>query len=383
MSKNRFSTLFVLVITGLLLAACNTSLPAGADVDISNDGQSAQVEFTGLVESIASDQWVVQGYPVLITSQTVIEGAFSVGDSAHVHAVVDENGNVTATRIEGFSGSSSTPTPIGTDDSIGSSSGEAEFFGVVESIAPDQWIVSGQTFLITPQTEIKNAIAVGDAVKVHASRSDSNVFVAREIELAAGTGSVTPVVSTDEIELVGVVESIASNLWTVSGQQFAVNAQTEIKNAIAVGDLVKVHLLVNADNSLTAREIELALTDGTPVAFGMMELTGVVQFISATSWTIGGKTFLITPQTEIKDAFVVGDLVKVEAIINPDNTLTATEIHRAFADNSDDNSGSSSSDDDDNSSDGSGSGSDDDDDDDNSGPGSDDSDDDDSGSGNG
>jgi hypothetical protein len=151
-----------------------------------------------------------------------------------------------------------------------------------------------------------------------------------------------------------VVEAIAPDLWTVSGQEFAISAQTEIKDVIAVGDRVEVHLLVGADNSLTAREIELTDEDENPTAFGMLEITGTLEAINGDQWTIGGKVFLVTPQTELKGSPVVGDTVKAEAMINPDGTLTATEIKKVAMDTlSDEDDG----DDDDSSGSGSGSGS--------------------------
>ncbi|MBI4732258.1 MAG: hypothetical protein HY781_09080 [Chloroflexi bacterium] len=365
MNKTRLPILFALMFAGLLLAACDIAVPAGAEIQVADDGQSAQVEFTGTVDSIAVDQWVIQGYNVLVDAQTVIDGSFVAGDVVHVYAIVDINGVVTASRIEGYS-PASIPSPESGDGISGiSASDDAEFVGVVESIAADQWIVSGQVVLITSQTEIKDTIVAGDTVKVHTYLDENNALTAREIELALVSGSMDQIsMSAAELELTGVVEAIAPDLWTVSGQEFFVNAQTEIKDIIAIGDRVKVHLLVGTDNSLTAREIELADEDDSPTAYGMLEITGSLEAINGDLWTIGGKVFLVTPQTEIKSAPVVGDLVKAEAIINPDGSLTATEIKNVVMDTSSDdddssgsggNSGSDSSDDhsgDDDSSDG-------------------------------
>lgn len=362
MSKNRLFSLLFLAVAGLLLAACSVSLPSSSPAAPTSANQIAEIEFTGRVDSIAADQWVIQGYTVAVNAQTLVEAPFNVGDVAHVYAVVEGDGAVVAQRIEKYS--ASTPTPISTNDAAFLLSGsESELYGVVESIAASQWVVSGQTILITAQTEIKGNIVTGSAVKVHVQMQNGALF-AREIELAAGAGAGTqvPRLDSNEIEFYGVVEAITPTSWTVSGQQFGVNAQTEIKNVIAVGDRVKVHLIVNNDNSLTAREIELAFTVVVPPAFGMLEMTGVVQSISGSQWTIGGKTFLVSAQTEIKGAISVGDLVKVEAVINADNSLSATEIKKVVAPDDSSNSDktprpTSSNDDDD----------DDDDDDDNSG----------------
>ena len=61
-----------------------------------------------------------------------------------------------------------------------------------------------------------------------------------------------------EVEFVGFVEQMGSNIWVVSGKSVVITAQTEIKGNIVVGALVKVHATPTADGSLLAREIELA-----------------------------------------------------------------------------------------------------------------------------
>ena len=67
---------------------------------------------------------------------------------------------------------------------------------------------------------------------------------------AAGPGT--------EVEFVGLIDSISPDVWVVDGQTLAITPETEIKGNFVVGDSVKVHVLVGADGSLTAREIEAA-----------------------------------------------------------------------------------------------------------------------------
>ena len=69
-----------------------------------------------------------------------------------------------------------------------SSSGRAveglvEFTGVVESQAPESWVVGGQAVLILPSTEIHGTIVVGDLVEVHAVMADDGSLTAIEIKL--------------------------------------------------------------------------------------------------------------------------------------------------------------------------------------------------------
>ena len=57
------------------------------------------VEFSGTVETIGSDQWVISGRTVLVNASTVIEGSPAVGDTVEVHATTSALG-LTATRIQ-------------------------------------------------------------------------------------------------------------------------------------------------------------------------------------------------------------------------------------------------------------------------------------------
>jgi hypothetical protein len=86
--------------------------------DGSGDDRGEEIEFSGRIDSIASDQWVVDGRTVGIDSETDIEGAPEVGDRAQVKAVTYSDGSLLARKIErkdsGSEGESS-PTPEGDD----------------------------------------------------------------------------------------------------------------------------------------------------------------------------------------------------------------------------------------------------------------------------
>ncbi len=211
---------------------------------------------------------------------------------------------------------------------------KAEFVGTVEAMSDAAWTISGQAVLIEASTEIHDSIAVGDLVNVEASVGDDGTVTALEIRLersASGEGTDTALPG-DELEFFGTVEAIGEDSWTVQGVAFAITAQTEIQGTPAVGDFVKVHALVGTDGAFTAREIELAEGVELSGALGEAEFTGTVETIGAEAWTIGGLTVLISADTEIKDAIVVGDLVKVHVFVAQDGTLTAREIELEHAD---------------------------------------------------
>ena len=100
---NKFSRIILISVFSLaaiFLAACNAALPVGAEASVSQDGQSAQVEFTGVVDSISANQWVVSGQTLLVNAQTIIDGVFAAGDPVKVYATITSDGAVTANKLE-------------------------------------------------------------------------------------------------------------------------------------------------------------------------------------------------------------------------------------------------------------------------------------------
>jgi Domain of unknown function (DUF5666) len=74
---------------------------------------------------------------------------------------------------------------------------------------------------------------------------------------------------------------------------------------------------------------------------GETEITGTITSITPESWTVDGTEFKVLPQTEVKGAFVVGDVVKVHLFTAADGSLAAREVEYAETgvanDNSNDN----------------------------------------------
>jgi uncharacterized membrane protein YgcG len=93
-------------------------------------------------------------------------------------------------------------------------------------------------------------------VKVHLVVGLDGSRVAREIE--APEAELEDAAEGSEVELVALIDSISPEAWVIGGRILAITAQTEIKGTFSEGDAVKVHILVGAGRSLTAREIEAA-----------------------------------------------------------------------------------------------------------------------------
>jgi hypothetical protein len=60
----------------------------------------------------------------------------------------------------------------------------------------------------------------------------------------------------NQVEFTGVIESMTEDGIVIGGQLVRTNAQTEIKSALSLGMMVKVHALIGPDGQLVAIEIE-------------------------------------------------------------------------------------------------------------------------------
>ena len=126
-----------------------------------------------------------------------------------------------------------------------------------------------------------------------------------------------------------MVEAMAADAWTIDGKVVIITAETEVDGQIKVGDLVKVEAILGSDGSLTAKEVKLAQSEDPEDTSEDTEFTGIVEAMAADAWTIDGKVVIMTAETEVDGQIKVGDLVKVEATLGSDGSLTAKEVKLA------------------------------------------------------
>jgi len=212
-----------------------------------------EMEFVGALQATGDSEWTVNGITLQIGQGTELKAGLQPGDLVKVHALIGEGGVLTAREIE--------PAEDSVEDSL-EPVGEFEFVGTVEAMGADSWSVGGRTLAIAPGAEIKGQIADGSPVKVHAVPQPDGSLLVREIELA-GTEDLRDdslgdpsTEAGEDFKYFGIVESIGSGTWTISGLTFSVTDATDVDSHIIVGDMVKVELVRNADGSLTAKEIE-------------------------------------------------------------------------------------------------------------------------------
>jgi len=216
---NRFSMLSFFLIAAYLLSACGGTLPAST-AEQAQKVAANEVVFTGIVDAMNGSQWTVSGQPVSVDAQTAIDPNIAVGDQVRVEANVSADGAVTAFKVESTvpddtAANSNTANDNATADNTnadavnandnaandnsvsandnGSNANSAdpgnEVSGIVEAITTESIIVDGVTYNFASFTEIKDAIIVGDQVRIHVSVNADGTFTIREIEQFAGQGA--------------------------------------------------------------------------------------------------------------------------------------------------------------------------------------------------
>lgn len=126
---------------------------------------------------------------------------------------------------------------------------QVSFEGILEKKGKNQWIVSGITVAIQPETKFINGItgteefSLGSSVEVEGTTNSTGGVNAKEIHLR-------------EYLFDGEVEKIDQSAWQISGYKISVNSGTKIEDGIHIGDSVVV-LLHSADDGFYALSIHV------------------------------------------------------------------------------------------------------------------------------
>jgi hypothetical protein len=220
--------------------------------------------------------------------------------------------------------------------------GQALFTGKISLISADSVTVDKMVFRTDGQTLRSASLAVGNPVNVKALVLPDNTRYALEINPAvedSGSSSSSSNLGEVEFKLYGIVETMGSSAWAISGNSISVDSSTSIEAGLAIGSIVEVEGRV-VSGSLLASEIksEDSLGSGTAVAStpevsstsqpsgSEVEFTASLVSINGSTWLVGERSVVVTASTEIKDNPQVGSLVKVHATLQADGNYLAREI---------------------------------------------------------
>ncbi len=213
---NRFTLVSLLLVGAYVLSACGGTLPQSSQTEVAPKVQAKEVVFTGILEAMNGNEWIVSGQKVTVDPAAALDPNITVGMIVKVEGQVSADGVVTALKIETSSvtddnandanantdddnanvnsnddnsnGDNSNDDNGSDDNSNSSADDETEVFGVVDAITADSITISGVTYFFAEFTEIKDAIAIGDTVKIHVIVNADGTFTIREIEKSDDLG---------------------------------------------------------------------------------------------------------------------------------------------------------------------------------------------------
>ncbi len=193
-------------------------------------------QFTGVIQSISADTWVIGGKTFKVNAQTKLDEGLVVGVQVRVEFVTKADGSLEAIEIE-------------------AEQAEGRFNGVVQSTSADSWVIGGKTFKVNAATRFEAGLAVGVKARVRfITLADSSTLATRiEVDKSGpgGTGGLE-----EGERFTGTVQTISADAWVIGGKTFKVNVSTKIEEGLAVGSNVRVRSLILADGSLQAIRIE-------------------------------------------------------------------------------------------------------------------------------
>ena len=111
--------------------------------------------------------------------------------------------------------------------------------------------------------------------------------------------------------------------WIIAGQSFETHNSTVIIGNPQVGDWVSVEGRLLPDGTRVVDRIVLLRR----APQNRFTITGRVEAITGTAWTVTGQTIAVNDGTEVESEVKVGDLVRVEGVILQGGALLAEHIH--------------------------------------------------------
>ncbi len=328
----KHNTSFVMVV----LLAASLVLALGAAPALADSGDKlppvaaspqALVRFSGVVssrpEGAKIGAWVIGGKSVEVVETTGFDeeqGPAEVGANV---MVVARRGTATGTadaELEAILIRVLPPV---------SSARPITIRGRVTELGVDYLVVNELKIQYDGSTRIEGHLEVGVFVKVHAvKRADG--YHALSILVLPDSGRI--------VEFEGVIEDMGHPAWTIDGRQVLVDRHTVIIGRPAVGLKAKVR----------AREVPIGIddADASPHLVALTitvqnaelekeEWTGIIEFLppqvataasrSTGLWVVGGRSVLVTKETEIVGTPRIGFSAHVWALRQPGSRVLVAQ----------------------------------------------------------
>lgn len=326
---------------------CGGAVPTPDATPSATPAGGTQGELYGVLQSFPAGlvgNWNIGGMTFVATGNTEFKqerGAFAVGVTVKVHFTVDSSGANQAREIE---------TKFANDDSGRDDDGNGAFegaeghaYGLIDSFPAGltgAWRIGGIDYTATANTRFAQndgAFAVGKQVKVEYYLGNDGSRTARKIETTSDSGGAT---APTRFKLFGFVKQMPANgfvgQWVVDNIAFVATTTSQFKpnnGLLGLGAYVAVEYFIQ-DGRNQVHEIETHIPPGAgpQTAIGRIDDKGgafTAAARQATTWTIGGVNYTITPATDLNDvqsALDVGQTALVNSYTAADGSLVATQV---------------------------------------------------------
>ncbi len=123
-TNKRFLFVTVVLLAAYVLSACGSAPVASPAEQAAAKVNASLVAYTGTIESMNGDQWLVNGQSLTVAPAVVRDGPFQVGDTVKVEGNVNPDGSFTVSRVEAPSASDLTELPRLGDDNVNANSND-------------------------------------------------------------------------------------------------------------------------------------------------------------------------------------------------------------------------------------------------------------------
>lgn len=223
---------------------------------------------------------------------------------------------------------------------------DLEVTGNITGLGSDYLVVQGYTVYVDANTEFFghsgsivtfSFFQLNDLVQVKANLRTDGTYLATRVKAEDNAGN------ENEVELTGYVTAVDTISFVINGTTFFVDANTEYRGRhgstfsfeqIEVGLLLEVKAFAQTNGNLLAVRVKTE-DDENHQHHGELEITGIIESLTANSLTVAQKEFFVNAQTVILDdnrmpilfsALNVGDRVEVKAFRQPDSSYLAVRI---------------------------------------------------------
>jgi hypothetical protein len=284
------------------LLALNISLTGGEQPE-------QRYVVSGALEDVGDGEVIVAGQRIAITERTLLKLKLLRGRQVEIE-VEDVGGEAVASTIGGSASDTEEAAPA-----------LLAYEGVIENDvsnadATGDWVVGGQRFQVTPNTELDaqtGALAKGARARVEAVPQGGELMAKRVVVL-----SDTPEAEEDDtVRVEGVFEGGDEGNWTVSGVQVEAPAEAETPE---VGSLVTVEGRRKGDALVTGQQPDTF----APGRKGFVLLRGQIGRIEDDgSWQVGLAPVQVNERTVVVGEPQEGSRVFIWASRDDEDSLQA------------------------------------------------------------